>query len=208
MAKRGTDNSNVSLKLAVRRWVSERIARPWRVLDLYCGEVGAMYQGIWREAETYFGVDKFRPHKLATTARMSAEVASQRLDLGRYNIFDVDCYASPWAVARRVLLRRGPGRLALVLTDGEDRALKKQGNEIIRATLGLGNLSDLRLLVRYRELVMGLMVRSLAEMPAVRFLGGVKAETNTHVTYLGLLFDKQEEEPCKRHSSDCSRSQP
>lgn len=193
MGQHGTDNSNVALKLAVREWVGERIPRPWAVLNLYCGEQGEMYRGIWARAETYFGVDKYRPHKLANTARMSAELASQRLNLDAYNIYDVDCYSSPWAVARRILLRRGPGRFGLILTDGEERGFKNgNSNEIVRSTLGISHLSDLRLLTRYSDLVINLMLRSLLEMPGIHFLEGIRGtvrKANT-MRYIGLILDK------------------
>lgn len=193
MARRGTDNSSVELKLAVREWVASRVAQPWHVLDLYCGCNGEMYQGIWSRAEVYFGVDKFNPHKLANTARMSAEVASQRFDLDRYNIFDVDCYASPWAVARRILLRRGAGAFGIILTNGEERGFKNgNSNELVRATLGLSGFSDLRLLVRYSDLVIDLMIRSLLEIPGIRFVAGIKGtvhKTNS-MRYIGLVLDK------------------
>ncbi len=191
-----TDNSSVELKLAVREWVGERIPRPWAVLDLYCGKDGKMFQGIWAQAESYFGVDKFQPHKLGNTARMSAEVASQRLNLDGFNIFDVDCYASLWAVARRILARRGAGTFGLALTDGEDRGMKNgHSNEIVRATLGLSHFSDLRLLSRFSDLVIDLMVRSLLEMPGVRFVAGVKGtvEKANPVRYIGLILDKHSE---------------
>jgi len=187
---RQTDNSNEALKLTVRQWLAEQFDT-WRVLDLYCGKNGRMYRGIWSQAEDYFGVDKYTPHQLAPTARMSAERASQQLDLDRYNLFDVDCYSSPWVVARTILHRRGPGRFGLVMTSGEDRGLRNgHANEIIRRSIGASGLSDYRLLVRYRELVIGLMLRSLGEIKGVQLLRAVKAETDRHIQYIGLIVEK------------------
>lgn len=191
MAEHGTDNSNEALKLEVREWLASHFDE-WRVLDLYCGEQGRMYQGIWSRAAEYFGVDKFRPHKLAVTARMSAERAAQQLRLDDYNLYDLDCYDSPWGVARTILRRRGPGRFGLAMTSGEERGLKNgHSNEIIRRTIGASGLSDLRLLGRYQDLVVGLMLRSLAELPGVQLVAAAKAETARHIIYLGGVFDKE-----------------
>lgn len=189
--KQQTDNSNVALKVAVRRWALERMERPWHVLDLYCGKDGKMFRHVWQEADSYFGTDAKRPHNLAPTVKMTAERASQQLDLGRWNVFDLDCYDSPWVVARQVFRRRPAGRFIAILTSGEDRGLKGgTSNEIIRVTLGLSNLSDLRLLGRYGDLVTNLMIRSLIELPGVRLVAGVQAKTSRNIRYIGLVVDK------------------
>lgn len=191
MKPKGRDNSNVELKIAVRRAVVSEIEH-WRVLDLYCGSSGMMYQHIWHEAETYLGIDKDKPHNLAPTLRMRAEVASQHFDLDAFNIFDVDCYDSPWLVARRIVRRRGPGKFALILTSGESRGMRNgDTNELIRSTLGLSKFSDLRLLDRYRYVVWGVMLRSLLESArGVRCLKLVHGETERFMQYYGLLLDK------------------
>ncbi len=190
MSNRGTDNSEERLKLAVRRWLADQFD-DWRVLDLYCGEEGRMYQGVWSEASSYFGVDKFRPHSLATTVKMSAERASQQLRLDDYNLFDVDCYASPWAVARTICRRRGPGCFGLAMTSGEERGLKNgHSSEIIRRTIGASGLSDYRLLGRYQDMVIGLMLRSLGEIPGTTLCRAAKAKTARHIVYLGVVVEK------------------
>ena len=122
MADTKTDNSSVYLKAKVRQWLLQRFDEA-HVLDLYCGARGWMWRMIWKDAESYLGVDRFIPHSLATTMRMSAERASQALDLNQYNIFDVNCYSSPWKVARRICRRRDPGRFGMVLTSGEYRGM-------------------------------------------------------------------------------------
>jgi hypothetical protein len=186
----GTDNTNEEMKLAVRRWLGRRVDG-WRVLDLYCGEQGRMYQGIWSEAIRYFGVDKYRPHNLAPTARMSAEKASQQMNLADWNLFDVDCYSSPWAVARMICKRRPPGRYGMALTSGEARGLRGgDSNEIIRTTIGASAISDLRLLGRYQDLIIKLMIRSLGEMPGVTLQQAAMAKTARGIVYIGLIMDK------------------
>jgi hypothetical protein len=199
MGADGRDNSNIPLKVAVRRWLKEQVT-PHRVLDLYCGAEGQMYQHCWADAETYFGVDKFRPHGLAPTAKMSAEHAAGRLRLDDYTLFDVDCYDSPWIVARRILKRRGPGRFGLALTSGDfcmahgGGSHPGYGNEVIRATLGVSDFSDLGLLGRYHDLVHKLMIRSLGEIDGIRLVSAVQGETERHIKYIGLIVDKRSQE--------------
>jgi hypothetical protein len=187
-----TDNSSLHLKWQIRRWIWDRIP-DHRVLDLYCGSQGRMWECIWRDAEEYLGVDKFRPHNHAITLRMSAERASQQMDLSKYTIFDVDCYDSPWMVARRICKRFPAGRFGLALTAGDSRSMRTgSSNEVSRRTLGISGFSDLRLLYRYRELVVSLMVRSLGEIAGMRLVAGVRAEVSKQnaVTYLGLVCEK------------------
>lgn len=193
MATRTRDNSNLGLKLAVRRWLLSQVDTP-QVLDLYCGASGQMWQGVWREATTYLGVDKNTPHSHATTMRMSAERAVQSLDLDTYNLFDVDTYSSPWAVARKVIKRRGPGQFGLALTVGEARGLRNgNSNEIVRRSIGASGLSDYRLLGRYQDLVTGLMIRSLIEIPGISLSAGRigKGVGNNPMVYIGLLLDNR-----------------
>ena len=196
MADTKTDNSAVDLKVKVREWVLDRLAVPpseLSVLDLYCGQQGEMYQRVWSKAGHYLGVDKNRPHRLAKTMRASAEMAVQELDLSLFNCFDVDCYDSPWAVARRILRRCGHGRFGLVLTEGTARSLKSGDcNEVIRATLGLGALSNLTLMIRFNDVVTRLMLASLVSLPRVRLecaIEGVVRKQNV-IKYLGLVVDK------------------
>jgi hypothetical protein len=183
-----TDNSNIELKVAVRNLVYEKIDEPV-VLDLYCGS-GIMYKEVWHKANSYLGVDKYSPHKLDRTIKLSAEMAVANLDLSLFNIFDVDCYDSPWIVARRILHKLDAGRHGLVLTSGEWRSLCSTANEIVRATLGLSGFSDLRLLIRYQKLINLLMIKSLTEIKGVVPHYGAIAYTNRNIAYIGLVVDK------------------
>ncbi len=184
-----TDNTDIELKVAVREYVLEKIPEP-AVLDLYCGS-GVMYTEVWHKAKTYLGVDKYSPHNLDRTIKLSAEMAVAKLDLSLFNLFDVDCYDSPWIVARRVLHKIGEGRYGLVMTSGEKRGFENtHTNEIIRVTLGISVLSDYRLLVRYQKLINLLMIKSLIDIKGIKPVSGVIAYTSTGIAYMGLVIDK------------------
>lgn len=188
-----TDNTDEKLKIKIREYVFNKIDCPV-VLDLYCGSLGKMYQGIWHRASGYLGVDKNIPHSLDKTIKLSAEYAASKFDLSPFNVFDVDCYSSPWIVTRRLLKRISPGRYGFCLTSGEHRGLSNgNSNEVIRATLGLSGFSDLRLLVRYQRLVMLLMIKSLLDIDGVKIESGQIALTERGIAYIGLVVDKVDE---------------
>lgn len=190
--KQQTDNSNTELKVEVRRRTFDRIEDPV-VLDLYCG-TGVMYKHVWSKADGYLGTDRDNPHDLDRTIKISAELAVANLDLRPFNIFDVDCYSSPWIVARRILRKVTPGRFGLTMTSGEDRGLKNgHSNEIIRSTLGLSHFSDLRLLGRYQKLINKLMIKSLLELPGIKPVYGAIAYTKRNIAYIGLVLDKEDD---------------
>ena len=166
-----------------------RISSPRNVLDLYCGAQGRMYSLVWQYADLYLGVDKNTPHSLARTIKMSAERAVCSLDLDKYNVFDVDTYTTPWIVARKILKRRGEGRLGLVLTLGDKRGGTGHQSQVVRRLVGATNLSDYRLMMRYHDLIVKLLLRSLAELPGVRLLEGVEHETPSKIVYIALTID-------------------
>ncbi len=191
-----TDNSALELKTRVREWVVERLGMAdadLAVLDLYSGQHGEMYQVVWHRAGYYLGVDKNHPHKLARTIKASAELVVQQLDLAPFNVYDLDCYGEPWIVARRLLRKRSPGRFGLILTEGAARDLKSLTvSEIIRATIGMGGLQDSGLLIRYQDMVEGLMLRSLGELPGVALVSCLRGQLRKQNTmyYYGLIVDK------------------
>lgn len=185
-----TDHSRVDLKIAVRDRMLEWVAEDRRVLDLYCG-TGRMYEEVWHQADSYFGVDAHKPHHLAATSKLSADAAVQMFELDEWNIYDIDCHGSPWKVARRICRKRGSGVFGLVMTSGEYRGFAGFGtNEMIRRSIGATGLSDYRLFKRHYFMIIGLMIRGLGEIDGISLLKGVKAETARHIVYVGLLLDR------------------
>ena len=186
----GTDHSRLDLKVAVRERMLDWLPEDRRVLDLYCG-TGRMYEEVWQRADTYFGVDAHKPHRLASTMKLSADAAVQMLELDEWNIFDIDCYSSPWKVARRICRKRGPGIFGLIMTSGEFRGLTGgRTNEIIRRSIGATGSSDYRLLGRHHGLIIQLMLRAIGEIKGITLLKGIKAQTGRRVVYITLLLEK------------------
>jgi hypothetical protein len=112
-------------KLDLRRRVLQEIHQA-RVFDAFCGR-GEMYRGVWKDAALYVGCDE-RPWHREDPPRFVADNLRlmRAIDLGRFNVFDLDAYGSPWEQAVILAARRrwAPGeRGALVLTDGSAFAL-------------------------------------------------------------------------------------
>jgi len=195
-----TDNSGLRQKIDIRRWLMGRISPPHRVLDLYCGSAGEMYRGCWSAADLYLGVDKRTPHALGRTIRLSAEEAVEAIDLDLFNIYDLDPYDSPWIVARRIIHRRGPGVFGMALTSGECHGMMSgRSNEVVRAILGIRNLSDTRLFGRYWHDVFHLLCKSLGEINGTRIISPIavassKPKSGAYwVSYAGIVLDKPSE---------------
>lgn len=188
-----TDNSSVAAKAEIRR-LALNIFREPAVLDLFCGTYGVMFQEVWKDAAFYFGTDKKKPHSLGPTITMTAEYAAAKLNLDKYNIFDIDTYVSPWKIAEKIIDRRSPGKFALVMTSGESRGLKNgHTNALIRRGARCDGLSDYRLLSRYQHLVMLLMIRSLLDRDYIKALNGVCniTEGSNQTYYILLLLEKK-----------------
>lgn len=131
-ASKDTDNNEraVEAKIKLRRNVLE-LVQPARVFDAFCGFDGEMYRSVWCEADEYVGVDMRwriddpRPRFVADNRRVM-----RAIDLGAYNVFDIDAYGSPWEQLTILAARRrwSTGeRGAVVITDGSSIKLRTGG---------------------------------------------------------------------------------
>ena len=116
-----TDNAHGSLgdKVAIRREVMRSVSAPC-VFDAFAGS-GVLYRAAWRQAVSYVGCDlryfrDDRPAYVADNRRVMRAV-----DLGQFNVFDLDSYGSPWEQVLILVTRRQVvmgERIGLVLTEG------------------------------------------------------------------------------------------
>jgi hypothetical protein len=94
--KRDNHPAALKAKVDLRLRVAAEIEKP-RVLDLFCGR-GEMYRAAWRDvAIEYVGCDS-RPWLPTDPPRFVADNRRllRSLDIGRFNIFDLDAYGAPW----------------------------------------------------------------------------------------------------------------
>jgi hypothetical protein len=127
-----THNASGALhaKVAMRRNVLDTIgASSARVFDAYAGP-GEMWSAVWREASHYTGCDEewFKDERRVFVA--DNQLVMRTLDLGAFNVFDLDAFGSPWECATILAARRKvkPDELVgLCLTDGSGLRLKMSG---------------------------------------------------------------------------------
>lgn len=100
-----------------------------RVFDAYAGP-GEMHREAWHAASHYTGCDVewFRDERRVFVA--DNQMVLRALDLGGFNVFDLDAFGSPWECATIIAARRKakPGELVgLCITDGSGLRLKLSG---------------------------------------------------------------------------------
>ena len=117
----------VKAKADIRLHVLEHV-RPARVFDAFCGPTGEMWQRVWREADDYVGVDREWHITDPRRRYVGDNVAVMRsIDLGRFNIFDLDAFGSPYELLCILLARRPwarDERGGLIVTDGTSGKLR------------------------------------------------------------------------------------
>lgn len=117
-------------KVEMRRNVLAAVgAATAKVFDAYAGP-GEMHRAVWCEAAAYTGCDVewFRDDRRVFVA--DNQLVMRAMDLGAFNVFDLDAFGSPWECATILAARRKvkPGELVgLCLTDGSGLRLKLSG---------------------------------------------------------------------------------
>lgn len=112
-------NARPKTKADLRRRMLARLGLPeYRVLEFFGGP-GEMHRRAWHDAVERVAIDH-DPESTADYLGDAFDVA-RRLDLTRFDVFDVDPFASPWwavwLVGQRVKGQTGR-RIGFALTDG------------------------------------------------------------------------------------------
>jgi hypothetical protein len=112
-----TNNAKIRAKCDIREYVMSQIDRQ-SVLDIFCGN-GEMYNSVWHKAMNYQGIDKVKFFDFRNTLCGDADKLIRRVDLTRFNIFDIDSYGSPYEILDYLTQTIRPsGDVAFVITDG------------------------------------------------------------------------------------------
>lgn len=130
-------------KVDIRLRVLDAV-RPAHVLEACCGPEGEMWRRAWSRADVYAGIDTAWVESDTRRRYVGDNRAILRaIDLRPFNVFDLDSFTSPWALAVIIAARRpwAPGeRGALVVTDCTG-AFSQRG---ARPCAGLHELSGMR----------------------------------------------------------------
>ncbi len=172
-----------------------------RVFDAFAG-AGAAYYTVWKRAAAYVGCDlKWYPDE------RQAYVADNRrilrmLDLGGFNIVDLDAFGSPWEQAYILSARRqlAPGeKFGLVLTDGSGLKLKFGASPTALAMLAKSPLTAPDLARQHSRII-----DSAIEAVAQRMNGRVvkrhqaTGKTGTRMRYIGLVLEGHKKSPDRK----------
>lgn len=112
-----TDNASITTKIAIRRWLLDRMdITEARVLDTCCG-LGK----IWTAMEEHVTIRQWtrcdvKPRRAGVLA-LDATTALQKFPLDVYNVIDIDPYGEPWEPFY-VVLQRLTQPTAVFLTRG------------------------------------------------------------------------------------------
>lgn len=119
-----TNNAKTNAKSQLRREVFDAIKGERHTLEVFCG-AGEMYQEVWKDSDSYLGIDKVKFFDKRDTMCGDARKCIRRADIDRFNIFDIDAYGSPYEVLSDILQRIGKHKtIGFVLTDGTNMDLK------------------------------------------------------------------------------------
>lgn len=130
-----TDDREEALagKVALRVWLASQFPQKPRVLEVFCGVAAAMWALAWRDhSSAYTGIDQaksFIEERPDVRVGDALDVLAT-LDLGKYDIVDVDAWGTPWRVVRAVAGRRALAageRFGLLTTDGSGLNVRFKG---------------------------------------------------------------------------------
>jgi len=190
-----TDNAEKSLgdKVAIRHEVMKWVSAPC-VFDAFAGS-GVLYRAVWREAISYVGCDlryfrDDRPAYVADNRRVMRAV-----DLGQFNVFDLDSYGSPWEQVLILVARRqvAVGEVVgLVLTEGS--RMKATFGQLPTLLANFAGLSE-RVLGAHMDMH-GIVDRAIVGMCrrwGVRIVKQWRAESHSvgsaRPIYIGLVLE-------------------
>lgn len=99
--------------------------RDCRVLELYCG-AGEMYKKVWRRSSKYLGVDIEKFNDERETIQGDAVKTISRLDLSKFNTFDIDAYGEPYTAMYELVQNLGIVNrdLYFCVTDGSEFTMR------------------------------------------------------------------------------------
>lgn len=122
MPSKKTDNQSLASKIALRRWLLQRMGmQTVRVLDTCSGS-----GHVWRSMRAHCHLERWtrcdiKPRQVGML-EMTATQAVRTLPLDAVNVVDIDPYGEPWEPYRELLQRLAsvpsPGRVAVFLTHG------------------------------------------------------------------------------------------
>lgn len=141
-----TDNGDVIAKLAVRHKALSWATKSPAILETNAGE-GHLYRAVWSPAcSRHLGIDKRFSRAADAVAgecwRGDNETLLKRaMAAGPWDVVDIDTYANPWPLLRKVLTMSPLRPLVVVTTCSQMRALKANNSDFAMAVARTGVLA-------------------------------------------------------------------
>lgn len=186
-----TNNAKTTAKEEIRVSVMRQIKNA-SVLEVFCGS-GEMYQKVWHEAQRYTGIDKVKQFDARHTICGDAQKAVRKIDLNKYNIYDIDAYGSPYEIldfiTSQIITSR---RIGFVITDGIDMDLKLgRVCKGVRAMTGIKNHILKRANTMHDDLIM-LVIKEVEERlnGKASCLQLAKGKTGSAMRYYSFIIDR------------------
>jgi hypothetical protein len=150
-----TDNGDPEAKFMIRRqalaWAPEKPA----VLEAYAGE-GHMFRGVWKAAAgRHLGIDvRFRRPSGDPNGECwrgdNLVLMKRAMEQAPWNIIDLDAYANPWPLLRRVCKMASARPLVVTTTCTLERAMRTGRSDFTCAIAG-ANLSYTGIMSRWYD---------------------------------------------------------
>lgn len=194
--KRNNSPSSDDAKILIRSNVLSEIgAGKAQVFDAYAGD-GKMYRAVWHQAARYVGCDlEYYPDERMAYVADNLRVM-RAIDLGCFNVFDLDAYGSPWAQAyilgRRRPLSKGE-RIGVIYTEGLGMKMAMGGMSTGLAAL-IGVRPRMPGMATAHDDLINRAVKRVADL-----MGGVvvrrwqaQGKTGSAMRYVGVVIQQQD----------------
>lgn len=195
LEKGKTKNSDFakSAKAQIRKNVIQEIGTSTVVLDLFAGE-GEMYRAAYKgEVSDYVGCDLEWPRDDRLIYVCDNRRLLRAIDLGRFNVFDLDHYGSPWEHVM-ILAKRRPvasgERIGVVITEGSNFKVRMGGLPAALQRLA-GLKSGMAGAGCKHDEIIEMALAGMCEYWGVRILRRwhARSKTGSHMRYIGMVVE-------------------
>lgn len=179
------DNSNEAGKIALRRkFIPDNAA----VLDCFCG-TGKMYQGAYKNAHRYIGLDNTKVHDENTCFIVDNLRYVKNNDISGFNVFDLDAYGCPRILLYTILGKCIQDDLTFFITDGLAERYKMSGDmpRFVRALEKVGKKFNVPGILRWYVDMFGTMLLDIEERFRYKTTKAVYFHNTNHTVYYWCL---------------------
>jgi len=186
------DNTDRGEKILIRKQLLQKISSPY-ILECYAG-YGVIYRECYKD-HPCVGLDL----KPIDDGRVIISIDNRKFlkstDLGKYNVFDLDAYGSPWQQWLIILKRRqfkAKESVAIFITDGLDFKMRMSSLPSgLRPYVGLPAGMNIPLLNLHHDFINSLVVSGSVKAAGLEVVHALSAKNpRCNMKYYGLILKK------------------